>query len=302
MGELVSVIVPMYNHAQFVEQCLDSVYNEDYPNIELIIIDDGSKDNSLEIATKWRESHPGKFTSFHIETQQNQGICKTLNRLIALSNGEFICLLASDDFLFRGYIKARVESLKNRGDWLAVMGDATLVNPRGKVLSTSVIKLAKINTFALKSDILRENELIFNWNVPLSIMFFRKQCFGKEGIGLYDETLMFEDRDFCLRLLSKKACGFVDCNLYAYRSRLMDLSPQISSATPGLDAEMVWRSYHQIEFRHHSSFSGIGKVYLYLSKYNSPDILSKIIKKLTKTLVKSVYSTKMFITRVRLGY
>ena len=66
MPDLVSVIVPMYNHARYIQQCLDSVYNEDYPNIELIIIDDGSNDESVEVAKKWREYHQGKLHRFHI--------------------------------------------------------------------------------------------------------------------------------------------------------------------------------------------------------------------------------------------
>ena len=300
MSELVSVIVPMYNHAQFIEQCLDSVYNEDYPNIELIIIDDGSKDDSLEIAKKWRESHPGVFHKFHIETQLNQGICKTMNRLVALSQGEFICPLASDDFLLQGYVRTKLECLKSRSDWLAVLGDATLVSPQGKVLSTSVIKLTNSYLFALSSDELRGSELIFKWNIPLSIMFFRRKCFEEGGVGLYNESLIFEDRDFCLRLLANKVCGFINCNLYAYRSRFSELCSEITNITPGLNGDTILKSILEIEFSHHSSFTGIEKIYLYSSKYNSHRILDKIARKSIKKVVYSIYNIRLFVIRIQL--
>ena len=79
---LVSVLVAVFNHAEFVAGCLDSIRDEDYESLELIIVDDGSQDSSLKIAQDWGRRHRHRFIRVVIETQANQGICKTFNRLV----------------------------------------------------------------------------------------------------------------------------------------------------------------------------------------------------------------------------
>ena len=281
----------MYNHAQYLEQCLDSIYSDDYPNIELIIIDDGSKDNSLEVAKKWRESHPDRFQRFHLETQENLGICRTLNRLISLAGGEYVLPLASDDYFLSGGIEAKVRALKARPDWLAVCGDAILVNPEGKVLSESAIETSKVNRFALLKDHLRQGEIIFNWAVPLQIMAFRKEAFSNQkGVGLYNENLLVEDRDMCLRLLAKNAYGFTNDIAYAYRVRAAELSKSkprnINATTPGLDQSLRIKHLAESGANYYSGFRGINKAYLYIDGYFSEGLLKKIIIKFIRYLYK----------------
>ena len=278
MSELVSVIVPMYNHAQFIEQCLDSVYNESCPNIELIVIDDGSKDNSLEVAQKWREPHPGKFHRFQLETQANQGICKTLNRLVALSKGAYIVILASDDYLLDGGIKAKIDALAKNPQWLAVCGDAILVDPEGNVFSNSAIDYYKVSRNALKIPRLFVKELVMRWSVPLQIMMFRREAFDPVlGVGNYDEDLLYEDRDMSLRLLSRSAYGFVDFPCYAYRD--------------GFNRDYAHLRMQSIELcnKHAKSLSGVSQLYLnclytaYSSKTNRVyHYIFRIIAKLLK--------------------
>ncbi|MTJ29929.1 glycosyltransferase [Aphanizomenon sp. UHCC 0183] len=257
MSELVSVIVPMYNHARYIQQCLDSVYNEDYPNIELIIIDDGSNDESVEVAKKWRESHQGKFHRFHIETQENQGICKTLNRLVSIAEGEYIVLLASDDYLIKGGIEAKVSALKKNPQWLAVFSDAILIDPDSNIVSHSAIEYYNVNRYALQFTNLMAQQIIMFWTPPMQIMVFKKKAFNPIiGVGLYDETMCFEDRDMCLRLLAKQAYGFIDTRAYAYRVRIRQ------EVTPGVDTNSKRKDFHIISGKVFSHFSGINNLFL----------------------------------------
>src|ERR1039458_8071818 len=89
---LVSVIVPLYNHAAYLEECLNSIRDEDWPRLELLVLDDGSKDDSFARLQAWVNKHGARFENVWIASQPNQGICKTLNKLIAAAQGDFLVL------------------------------------------------------------------------------------------------------------------------------------------------------------------------------------------------------------------
>jgi alpha-1,3-rhamnosyltransferase len=91
---LVSVIIPSYNHAQYIETAIESVLNQTYSNLELIIVDDGSKDGSPEIIEKY-SGHPRVTT---ILNEENKGQSAVFNQGLEISKGEFISLLPSDDW------------------------------------------------------------------------------------------------------------------------------------------------------------------------------------------------------------
>lgn len=87
----VSIILPSYNYEDYIGKSIDSVLDQNYHNWELIIIDDGSTDNSVNIIKRYKDKR------IHLFTQKNQGVSKTLNRGIKLSKGKYICFLDADD-------------------------------------------------------------------------------------------------------------------------------------------------------------------------------------------------------------
>src|SRR5690606_23236276 len=91
----VSIIIPVYNKAPYLEQCLNSVINQTYKNLEIIIIDDGSTDNSLEICEKYRK----KDERIQLISQENQGVSVARNKGIQKASGEWIYFLDADDYL-----------------------------------------------------------------------------------------------------------------------------------------------------------------------------------------------------------
>jgi alpha-1,3-rhamnosyltransferase len=102
MSILVSVPVVTYNAASFVEETLESIFNQTYGNIELVISDDCSKDNTIEIVQKWCEEERVKerFTTIKIVTvPKNTGVSANCNRAISASKGEWIKFIAGDDIL-----------------------------------------------------------------------------------------------------------------------------------------------------------------------------------------------------------
>ncbi len=121
---LVSIVVPVYNHEQYVLQCIESILAQDYPAVELIVINDGSTDNSDSIINSYLEAHPG---AFHYVCKTNEGLVKTLNHGLAMANGEFFCELASDDLLMPGSISRRVAYLRSHPEVDAVFADNILL-------------------------------------------------------------------------------------------------------------------------------------------------------------------------------
>jgi glycosyltransferase involved in cell wall biosynthesis len=260
---LVSVLVPAYNHEKFVLQCLESVLAEGYPNLELLIVDDGSKDDTYQVARLWCDLQGGQFQRCEVLRQENHGLVFTLNRLVRLAYGEFITLLASDDALLPGGIALRVQELQKRPDWMAIFADAQGMDANGSTTHESVLgEVYFANKHALSEDKLRAFELILRWSVPGPVFLARRTCYEPERIGLYDEELSFEDRDYYLRLLSQNALGFVDSVVARYRMHETNLS-QSTIKDPAKVAVGI-REMRNSEFQNLKRFRGAKKFALYL--------------------------------------
>jgi glycosyltransferase involved in cell wall biosynthesis len=105
----VSVIVPVYNVYEYIEKCLDSLVNQTYKNIEIILINDGSTDNSLDIIKKYQKKHENII----VINQENHGQGYARNKGIEKSNGEFIMFVDSDDYVDTDIVKKLVGSIKD---------------------------------------------------------------------------------------------------------------------------------------------------------------------------------------------
>ena len=107
---LVSIVVITYNSSKFVLECLESIAAQTYENIELIISDDCSQDNTADLCKKWLANHAHRFTNTElIEVEQNTGITKNINRGCRLAKGEWIKPLAGDDLLLPKCIELNIE-------------------------------------------------------------------------------------------------------------------------------------------------------------------------------------------------
>lgn len=215
---LVSVIVPVYNHEKFVVDCLDSLLAEGYPNLELLILDDGSKDDSLARVQDWVESNSHRFSRIKVWTQPNAGVCRTLNRLIAEATGEFVTMVASDDRLLPEGIQARVAELQAHPTWMLVFGDAQTIDGAGNVIHSSTLKAHRADLGALADPRRMPYELLLRWSLPGPVYLARRTAWDPAlGVGPYDESLFLEDRDFYLRLLARQAVGFLGQPVAQYR-------------------------------------------------------------------------------------
>jgi alpha-1,3-rhamnosyltransferase len=119
--KLVSIVVPAYNHENYIVPCIESILLQDYENIEIIIINDGSSDDTPK---KIRELKNKSHRNFLYINKNNEGLVKTLNLGLKIARGEYFCELGSDDILMKESIRERVEFLENNPPMDAVFTDA----------------------------------------------------------------------------------------------------------------------------------------------------------------------------------
>jgi glycosyltransferase involved in cell wall biosynthesis len=124
--ELISVVIPCYNHALFLEETVYSVIQSSYTNIEIVIVNDGSSDNSDQIANKLR----AKFENIVYINQKNQGPASARNNGIASARGTFILPLDADDLISSDYIEKAIEILDNQKEVKLVYCNAEFFGDR----------------------------------------------------------------------------------------------------------------------------------------------------------------------------
>ena len=259
---LISVAVPLYNHSKYIEQCLNSIRDNGWKRIELIIIDDGSIDNSYAIANSWLLANAIFLEKYSVSKQQNLGITKTLNKLISLCTGDFIVLVASDDYLLENSIKERYDYLNENKTKLAVFTDAIGIDDDGVKICASVIQErfnGHINHLIDEQQIAKE--LILNWCVPGPVFMARKETY--QEIGPYDDQYFIEDRYFYLKLLAKDRIGFLAKSLSAYRIHTASITGNKSKQIAvGLEVLRIEK-----DLLH--NFSGVNKFYLQLQIWSN---------------------------------
>lgn len=104
----VSIVVPVYNVAEYLDECISTLVEQTYRNIEIILVNDGSTDNSMEICRKWQITDP----RIQLYNNTNHGVSYTRNFAMERSNGDYITFVDSDDKVSEDYIKVLVETME----------------------------------------------------------------------------------------------------------------------------------------------------------------------------------------------
>lgn len=207
---LVSIVIPAYNHENYVQKTIESLISQDYQNLELIILNDGSSDNTGQ---RIKDILPASLQRFHrIEfvDKENEGLSKTLNQGIRLAKGKYIFHLASDDLVDPNTISALLALIETDEKIAVVCGDADFINEQGESTSresngikfTSFIKSHTIGRqgFSLAKDFGTYKSLLTGNYIPIGILV-RSSVYNE--VGYYMEDLMLEDWDFWLRVAKK---------------------------------------------------------------------------------------------------
>ena len=124
---LVSIVIPAYNSMPYLEEAIESVLSQDYPKIELIVLNDGSTDNTREFLEKYK----GKF---YYDSHTNMGQAATLNKGWKLSRGDFIGYLSADDILTKDAVSVSVKAFQENPDIILTYPDNFVINSQSEFI------------------------------------------------------------------------------------------------------------------------------------------------------------------------
>lgn len=185
MEELVSVIIPSYNREKTIIRAIDSVLNQTYKNIEVIVVDDCSSDNTITILKK---KYNNISNVIIVQLKKNSGACVARNKGIDISKGKYIAFLDSDDFYYQDKIEKQIKAMKQSGKKVCA-SSYTRIDEKGKKQSINVVKKTKNTLY---------NELLYCNFITTGTLIAKAECLKKER---FDERLpRYQDWDLVLRL------------------------------------------------------------------------------------------------------
>ncbi|MCI6031246.1 glycosyltransferase [Fusobacterium varium] len=220
-----SIIVPIYNVEDYLEECLKSLYNIKNIKLEIILVNDGSKDNSFKIMEKFKEIYPEKTVLIN---KENGGLSSARNAGMKAAVGEYISFIDSDDFIdvdeFEKFFK---EGQKDKLD--VMVGNMRYYTPE------------KTGDSLFRSDIIKNSGIVngidFFWN-----LFQKPKCFREEVVDdiykreflvknniWFNENIVHEDSEFTpLVYLKAEKVKYIDRAFYFYRQRTGSIMNKVS--------------------------------------------------------------------------
>jgi alpha-1,3-rhamnosyltransferase len=200
----VSVVVPSYNHARFVETTLRSIIRQTLWPAQLLVIDDGSSDNSPAVIERVLNDCPFPC---ELVARENRGLCATLNEGFARTRGDYFAYLGSDDLWLPEFLDARVDQLAARPAAVLAYGHAYLIDAEDAIVDATA-------DWAHYADG-NVREMLLATTAPMSpTVLYRRSALGPQP---WDETSLLEDYDLYLRLSAAGEFAFNPRILSAWR-------------------------------------------------------------------------------------
>ena len=204
---LVSVIIPCYNHQAYIQDSIQSILDQTYANIELIVIDDGSKDQSVIKIEEMLEQCKTRFEHVYFNTRANKGLCATLNEALQLCKGKYVSIIASDDKMLPQKTQIQVEYLESNPSVVGVFGGIELIDKNNQIMEQRVSEKTEYGF----------NDIILNHHdLPTLTQMFHLDAIREAG-G-YDESIKVEDWYMLLKLSkNQKKLVYIPTVLCQYR-------------------------------------------------------------------------------------
>jgi len=220
----ISIIIPTYNYAQYICEAIESVLNQTYKDFEIIVVDDGSTDNTKEVIKPY-------LNKIKYIYQQNSGPSSARNRGIKEAKGEYIAFLDADDIWLAQKLELQIKFMEKEKEVGLIFSDMILFNEKGIIKNSFLKEKLFFNKLSIKPLSSTEkviydnvfNALLQENFIPTNTVIVKKECFNK--VGFFDETLFsVEDRDMWLRIGLFYDIGFINFPLVLTRFHETNIS------------------------------------------------------------------------------
>ena len=215
MSKLVSIIIPCYNAEKYIAETIQSVINQTYKNWELIVVNDGSTDNSLNIITEFAAND----SRISFIDKKNTGVSDSRNKGIEKAKGDFIAFLDADDVWDFQYLEKQIENLQSNRFTISYTA-CQLINHKGEKIQKHIRgeNNPQLNDFLLQNG---------NYNTNPSGIVYKRQCFNE--VNGFDLNLSNNaDQDILIQMLAKgNTIGYIDELLWNYRIHDNNMSKNI---------------------------------------------------------------------------
>jgi len=211
MDKLVSIIIPCYNGEQYIDDSICSVWEQNYPNIELIVVNDGSTDHSEEKILDWYIRFADKGLSLKYLYQQNQGPGAATNLALKHVTGEYLTLLDADDVYLPGAIRKKAEFLDAHPDYAGVRNNGWRVSEKKRSLFIQSDEEKQIDDLFTALSFRKTNNWAGTYMVRSSILF---QAYPDRNI---DPSRFGQNFQILLPVAYGRKFGYIDEPLMEYR-------------------------------------------------------------------------------------
>ena len=240
---LVSILVISMNHARYISYCIESILEQDYPNFEVLYLDNASHDSTYEKGMLLLNDSPR--LTYHKKQTESAGICRNLNHLLAQAKGKYCTFISADDFMLPGRIKNQVEEIiKPTEHYGVVYSDALLVDDENNFLQqTFMQKLGReiSNSSSVYHDLLEGNF------IPAMSTLVERSLIGR--VGGFDESLIYEDHDMWLKLSQECKFFLMDKPQVVYRITPNSLEKKMGEKGLTDKIDIYYRQLGNNEFR-----------------------------------------------------
>ena len=205
----ISVLIPSYNCVKFLPEAIKSVLNQTYQDFEIIIIDDGSTDNTKDIVDSFKKQYLNQIQYIY---QENKGLAIARNTGLEHAQGQYIALLDADDVWLPERLEAEIHVIESDPSIGLVHANITKISPTGEFLDTPIRQKQFLSGNIYEYIFLRKAD------IACPTVLFRKECCKQAG--MFDPNLTrlgCEDRDLWLRISKDYKITYVDKVLANYR-------------------------------------------------------------------------------------
>ncbi len=208
INDRVSIIIPAYNRAKYIECAIESCLRQDYSDIEIIVVDDGSKDGTFDILFDYQSCE--KIKLLYHEGRVNRGQSASINLGLSAASGEFVVILDSDDYLSAGVVARHVSYLSENCECGLVYGMGAAVDSEGRSLNFNTL-----SDFHVESG--DPNNLLLNCYIALpGGSMVRSSVYKKIG-GFVESFRAGQDHDMALRIFESTKVAYLPEVAFFYR-------------------------------------------------------------------------------------